>query len=399
MNSHGTAFEYLRGEDYDSLTSSIYGAAAGSNDWRNACGRIARRFRLSSFQISALRKSDGAIVMLEESGSVNPGARLDHLSRFHPSNPRIGLMLDFKGHDWLNVHEALGPSRVESDPYFREFMSGYSARWICATRVLEDSVHATFINVQRDGTEPPLGAGELAALEVLRNHIRNALRFERERGEALRRSADYRALLSALPHAIALIDADARVEYGNRAWRRLASTGDPVGAVDLRLRFTRECDQASFERAFSRLFPASPADGGTPAAVFDRVVWRIGTPGAPDEHLVIALSLVASRSGKVFGASDKVLLIVHPMHAMPVLDPFLLGHAFDLTPAEAQVAVATVSGARPEDIARQRGVAVQTVRTQVRSVYAKLDVTHQADLMRVLASLPVLDGGARATNW
>jgi len=58
-----------------------------------------------------------------------------------------------------------------------------------------------------------------------------------------------------------------------------------------------------------------------------------------------------------------------------------------------------VGGARPEDVARRRNVSPETVRSQVRSVYAKLDVTRQAELVRVLAALPRLDDGARSSAW
>lgn len=399
MDSNDAVFEYLQRDDYDSLTASIYGAAAGSNHWRDACERIARRFRLSTFQISALRKSDGAIVMLQEGGTMLPSARVDYLSRFHPHNPRVGLMLDLKGREWLHVHDVLGEARIESDPYFRDFMTGHGARWMHATRVVEDSQHDTFLGVVRDANQRPLDAGEIGALEILRNHIRNALRFEREMGELLNRSADNRAMLSVLPYAVALIDAQGVVEFGNRAWRRIALGDLPIHSQGADLRFVDDAAQACFAQALARLFPASDVAGGEPQSAFDRVVWRIGEHGARDEHLVIALALRAERSGKVFGASNKALLILHPLQSIPVLDAFLLGHAFDLTPAEAQVAVAMASGARPEEIARRRSVSSQTVRTQVRSLYAKLDVSREADLVRVLAALPNLDGGVRSSIW
>lgn len=215
----------------------------------------------------------------------------------------------------------------------------------------------------------------------------------------LNRSADFRSMLSVLPWAVALIDAQGMIEHGNLAWSRLALARQPIRPHGTAVRFVDDAGQARFEQAVAGLFPV--AGGGAPQAggAFDRVVWRIGEPGAPDEHLVIALALRAARSGEVFGATNKALLILHPLHALPVLDPFLLGHAFDLTPAEAQIAAAMAGGARPEDIARRRSVSAQTVRTQVRSVYAKLDVAREADLVRVLAALPGLDGGVRASTW
>lgn len=45
-----------------------------------------------------------------------------------------------------------------------------------------------------------------------------------------------------------------------------------------------------------------------------------------------------------------------------------------LTAAERCVARSLIHGARPADIARERGTSVNTVQNQIRSIYAKLDV-------------------------
>jgi DNA-binding CsgD family transcriptional regulator len=61
--------------------------------------------------------------------------------------------------------------------------------------------------------------------------------------------------------------------------------------------------------------------------------------------------------------------------------------AYALTRAEAQIAVRLSAGERPEVIAAARRVAVGTVRTQIKSICAKLGVGRQAELVARLNDL------------
>jgi DNA-binding CsgD family transcriptional regulator/PAS domain-containing protein len=58
-----------------------------------------------------------------------------------------------------------------------------------------------------------------------------------------------------------------------------------------------------------------------------------------------------------------------------------------LTAAETQLAEALLLGLTPTDIAEQRNVSMPTVRTQLRSLFAKAGVTGQAELVKLLGRL------------
>lgn len=94
-----------------------------------------------------------------------------------------------------------------------------------------------------------------------------------------------------------------------------------------------------------------------------------------------------------FGQLPRALVILHDpaearAHSVP--QPLILGECFDLTPAEARVAVQIASGATVKEIALRSGAALPTVRTQLNSIMAKTGVDRQVDLVRVLLTLPVL---------
>jgi DNA-binding CsgD family transcriptional regulator len=108
----------------------------------------------------------------------------------------------------------------------------------------------------------------------------------------------------------------------------------------------------------------------------------------------------------VIGRGDGLppyVLAVMPLHAAPVDDRRLamiiivdparytpserdLTDLFGLSPAEARVAAALMTGKSLANIATTSGVQITTVRTQLRSILRKVGVKRQFDLVRILSS-------------
>jgi DNA-binding CsgD family transcriptional regulator len=65
-----------------------------------------------------------------------------------------------------------------------------------------------------------------------------------------------------------------------------------------------------------------------------------------------------------------------------------MAQAFGVSPAESRLAAALLTGKRPSEIAAASGVRITTVRTQLSSILRKVGVDRQADLVRVLSSIP-----------
>jgi DNA-binding CsgD family transcriptional regulator len=61
---------------------------------------------------------------------------------------------------------------------------------------------------------------------------------------------------------------------------------------------------------------------------------------------------------------------------------------YNLTPAEAKITEKLATGLDPKQIADALGSSINTVRTQVKSILAKTGVSRQADLIRLVATLP-----------
>jgi len=74
-----------------------------------------------------------------------------------------------------------------------------------------------------------------------------------------------------------------------------------------------------------------------------------------------------------------------------------LMHLFDLTPTESRLALLLAGGKTIEAAGRTMGIATNTARVHIKSVFRKMDVNRQGDLIRViLNTAAVLE---RAPRW
>jgi DNA-binding CsgD family transcriptional regulator len=87
------------------------------------------------------------------------------------------------------------------------------------------------------------------------------------------------------------------------------------------------------------------------------------------------------------------LLFVTSVVARKAPQPTLLEVLFDLTPAEAKVASLIANGRPVAAIAQRQGVAENTVRIHLKSIFAKTGVHRQAELVNLL-SFPMALFGA-----
>jgi DNA-binding CsgD family transcriptional regulator len=108
----------------------------------------------------------------------------------------------------------------------------------------------------------------------------------------------------------------------------------------------------------------------------------IKTKQATDRMLV--------HGGDSENSSTRVLLIMSSGHERASPAPGQLIVMFDLSPTEARLAHQLSRGVSINEYAENFCVSVATVRTQLRAVLRKTGTSRQQDLIRMLATIPVI---------
>jgi DNA-binding CsgD family transcriptional regulator len=102
---------------------------------------------------------------------------------------------------------------------------------------------------------------------------------------------------------------------------------------------------------------------------------------------VAVAPLAARAAGSFFGARPAAVLIITDPEEVIELPEGRVQRLFGLTPSEARIATRIAAGESIAEIAAENAVSKNTVRSQVQSVFAKMDVNRQSELVRLLGRL------------
>lgn len=89
-------------------------------------------------------------------------------------------------------------------------------------------------------------------------------------------------------------------------------------------------------------------------------------------------------------AGPHTILILIDLDQAPVIQNSTLERIFELTKAEAKLAVILARGASTMEATRLLGVSIATVRSQLAAIFLKTRTTRQAELVRLLGRLAML---------
>jgi DNA-binding CsgD family transcriptional regulator/PAS domain-containing protein len=204
--------------------------------------------------------------------------------------------------------------------------------------------------------------------------------------EDLRYDAQYQqAIVQALPVPILIVNPHGNVlvanEYG-QAWADKASSylSNGISSPSLRRSLqTLAAEAISQGQAFMQSFSCSPTQSMEPGGM----TYLMAAPLPDDDALDVAWSAGAP-------SEERVLIIVCEGNEIDSEGEEVLGALFGLSSAEASLAKHLVNTGSLDHAAVKTGVAKETARSQLKSVFAKTKVHTQADLVRFLGPLTYL---------
>ena len=369
----------------DSIVAKIYSGASGRLPWNAALTELAQSADCWAFHLIGLDKRTGGILFSHYGGDPAPQANLDYVRTYHRIDPRTPLAIANKTDTWFHCHEHFDDAYAATSPFYQDFLIPYGGRYVSITKIVDDDDLQVALGVHRGYRKKPLDADTLSWLGRIRSHLIEAMSIYRHLRELHYERVAGRQLLDGFVYPIVLVDAMRGLLFKNRAAAAALDTTDYIvdrgGMLGCRL----PSDDAALTIAVQNL--GLQAD---PALRLPQQRQFVCLHRASDRGR-IGVYLSALRPNEVmgaFGLSSVALLVFHDPNVTPRVDPFILAEAFELTPAEARVAVELSHGKTAEEVAAERAVALGTVRTQIKSLLAKTGVHRQGDLMRLIGSLP-----------
>jgi DNA-binding CsgD family transcriptional regulator len=191
----------------------------------------------------------------------------------------------------------------------------------------------------------------------------------------LTRSDAALAVLDFVPFGIILVDCDSTALLVNRRAERVLGEQDGFDTQGGKLVAARPTDTTRLRQSIARTWRLAHGPGPHPSDGF-----QLARPSGR-RPLVIRIVPLQPRI-------DALAVVVCDPETRTAVEQRLLHQLYRLTRTEAQLVAALADGERLEDAAQALGVTLGTGRTYLKRVFAKMGVSRQTDLMRLLLSGP-----------
>jgi DNA-binding CsgD family transcriptional regulator len=268
--------------------------------------------------------------------------------------------------------------------YYHDFLRPLDMLHVLCPVLRSDSKGANFsaISIFRPVRGQPFGEEERKLLLLLMPHLQRAFQLH-TRIQGLERKGD--AASEALDHlqqGVVLLDSNGRALLANRAATVLFATQKSLKLTPRGL----EATVWSENRELNRLIQGAIATGnGKGLDSGGAVAISRGPMQRPLQVLVTPLRTQAIHLGKDLPV---VAVFISDPDCKAVSESAIFMQLFGLTPAEGRLAHILAAGESLKDAARRLGVAHGTLRSQLKSIFAKTNTNRQSELVRLLLLVP-----------
>ena len=351
-----------------SALAQLYDAAKAPARWSAALQSVAESVGGIGVGQVVLSKGTGAVEWVTITG---PCAELEprYVSHYAPHDLYLPVLNATAVGRWMSLSHSLSESDMRGNAWYNDFILKTGIADILAAKMHEDEETIVLLGIQR-GTASEKTISQFNAhvgplLQPLARAARLHVAFRRM-GRAL--SAANLAL-QYLSVGVVLTDADGHVLETNELAADILRLKD-----GLQMRGGRLTALRSFESSKLAAIVAGKSESADGHLL-------IGRRGDRRPYAVTVAPLNADEGGRRIA----MILIVNPDWQNP--SERSVAEFFGLSPAESRLAAALMKGRKLREIARDTGVEVTTLRTQLSSILKKVGVARQVDLVRMLSSI------------
>ena len=361
-----------RADQLSRTVEKIYAAVTDSSRWRDALIAV-EDFTGSTGAVVDLVPIERAALPRTMSGSFSSEDCAYYATHWQSICPRIsfaGANPDIRTHvDSMILSEA----EMDRDPVY-DWLGKHGLRYFVAGSCGTTGQHLAYFSLQRSRRQGHAQPDDMTTFDLVRPHLAQALAIAHSLDTlaAHRRFSD--AMLDALPQAVFGLDTAGSLLFANASGDRLLARGDCLRAAHGRLATPVPGQQPRFDGPIADVLAGG--SGGTLA--FQRI--NGGPPCA------VRVSPIHGDEVGHLGQPAVLVIATDPVGAVAI-DEAALQALHGLTPAEARAAVTLLDGHSIHSAAHRLGIAAETMRSHLKSIFRKVGVSRQQDLVRRLIEL------------
>ena len=364
---------------WNAAVEAVYRAAAEPLRWPEALHRVATLFDALGATLLH-RHDDGRIgvIVSPALAELNEeyGRRWQHLD---VRADRVLSAIASGRRDVQADHTVCTEAEVATLPIYQEFLIPNGIGWSVGVSVSPTPHIAVALSLLRAVGKPSFSDAEQEHVLAFSRHIERALSLSVRLMDAEAENLGLTGALDRLDCGVFILDADQRILRSNAKARALLSTG--LMALDGRL----TARSAKMRRPLQERLAAS-VSGQDPSR---EMPGTLVVENNGHSLLLQTMPLPSVAGPSSLQTAGTIVLAVETGHGRP-FDPAVVRDVFQLTLGEARLAALIGAGVSPGRAAETLGISENTVRTVLKRVFEKMNVSRQNELAALLGKLFML---------
>ncbi len=364
---------------FDEVVTLIYAASRQPVLRRRALSLIAQSLGAAGAVYLSFVEGQAAPAACESAGSLPADYAAHYVARGAAIDPRRRFLEAAHDESIYVSHY----DRDDTDPrdalFFEGFLADCGVGESIGAQIARTEHRCEHLYIERALGLPPFAPTELLLFRRLVRHLRHAEQIAEAAAYRSAEEALQQQLLDELPLGAIIADKNRRVLFANAAAREILATGDGLSLAEGKLQAARAFEMNALTAHLRSAARAVSTPGD--------VALLVARPSGKQPFALLVAPLRPVREEEDIAEARMTVLLADLDGRSGVLAPRLM-QLFGLSRAEARIAAGIAEGRRLQEIAQASDVRMPTVRTQLRAALKKIGVARQADLVRVVLTLP-----------
>jgi DNA-binding CsgD family transcriptional regulator len=361
------------------ILDGVYAAGTAPERWPAALAQLGQYYNCSCVSLleKNLRTGQGDAFQW----GIDPSGAREYLTYWLPRNEFHRRTRVWRPGHVETDRMILPKAELVRTEYYNGFLKPFEMHAMLRVPLHVEGQTLQLLSLARSEQAGEYETPDIAALQSLVGHLQRATTISRHvkgLSEALGGLSD---LLERGTTGILLLSADGRVTFANAAATRTLAEATILELRNARLCARKREDDARLQRliagATGRLSGLGDARGGA---------LRLASKGEEPGLTVVVGPLDGGHAASQTAPAAFVLLTNPDRGSARPL--WMLRNLYGLTAAETAMAERLMKGDTPEQAAAALDVKVSTARFHLRAMFQKTDTRRQAELVRLLLSLP-----------
>jgi len=319
---------------------------------------------------------------IHESASLPEECRNEYNEHFTWVDPARTRIDGFAVGQWYIDQYHFGLDNIQHSEFYQDFMRRYDLGSVMICPLVRLDGMESFLSLERAIQQPLYDNSDSRVLIDVIPHLQRAIRI-RSRMQLITRQAEIGACaLDSMRLPLLIVDEKGSVLMCNAHAESLLGKQVVMQASGTHLAIPNALP-GHLESYIKQ------ACGSAGPAVANAM--RVVSPKWNTVLQVIVMPLPVRSQLNLTWSRPLALVILYDPQLLRPTGQTLLQQLFSLTPAEIRVTAELLKGLSLQEAATQLNLGLSTVRSQLKSIFRKTGATRQAELIRMLSAMRILD--------